>query len=108
MPRASAAWLSVTVFSAGVTATFYRIALGRAITWDGTTTRIYRNGQQVESGAFPGPLGTNGNAIIGADSNGTVARGSYYDGTMDEVALYDRALTAGEVLAHYDEGNGAP
>ena len=79
-----------------------------AITWDGTTTRIYRNGQQVASGSFPGPLGTTGNAIIGADSNGTVARGSYYDGTMDEVALYDRALTGAEVLGHYDAGTGAP
>jgi hypothetical protein len=32
--------------------------------------------------------------------------GSYFAGTIDDVAVYSRALTAGEVTAHYQQGAG--
>ena len=71
-------------------------------TYDGTTVRVYVDGVQAGSVAasaavyYPG--GSNGIAI-GRDGNADAA---YLAGTIDEVAVYDRALTATEVKRHYD------
>jgi hypothetical protein len=71
-------------------------------TYDGTTVRVYVDGVQAGSVAasaavyYPG--GSNGVAI-GRDGNADAA---YLAGTIDEVAVYDRALTATEVKRHYD------
>ena len=32
--------------------------------------------------------------------------GGYFNGLMDDVAIYSRALTAEEIKLHYDSGNG--
>ena len=67
-----------------------------ATTYDGTTHRLYVNGSQVASvsrsgkiGTSPRPLRIGGNAVFG----------EWFNGTIDEVRVYNRALTAAEISA---------
>ena len=73
------------------------------MTHDGSFDKIYMNGVEVASKAVTGglnstthPLGMGYNAVDG---------GNYLDGSLDEVRLYNKALTAAEVLALYNEQN---
>jgi hypothetical protein len=71
-------------------------------TYNGSQLRLYRNGTEVGVSAASGALTTvGGNLIVGAfDSNGS----TWYDGRVDEVAVYSGALTAAQVLNHYQRG----
>ena len=65
-----------------------------ATTYDGTTRRIYLNGAQVAQDT-PGANGaTAGNFRIGSTNNG-----EYFSGTLDDVAIYNNALSAAQVQA---------
>jgi hypothetical protein len=67
-----------------------------AITWDGATMRMFVNGVQVSSAAVSGAVTTGGGALrIGGNS----VWGEYFKGQIDEVRIYNRALTAGEIQA---------
>ena len=67
--------------------------------------RIYKNGAEIASKGATGTLPHyTYNLIIGAGSTGYEARGNYFAGSMDETALYNRALSATEVKRHYDVG----
>jgi len=67
-----------------------------AVTFDGTTARFYVNGSQTGQGAFSFGSNKDASMHIGAcDSNG----GNPFNGAIDEVRLYNRALTAAEVQA---------
>ena len=70
-------------------------------TWDGDTIKSYVNGalDRFIASSEPLPAGTL-DFRIGRSSNGDASFG----GLIDEAALYDRALTAGEVQAHYQSG----
>ncbi len=74
-----------------------------AATFDGATMRMYING--VENGtpvSAPVPIATNGLPLsIGAEYNGTSAT-RWFQGAMDDVRVYNRALSAAEVLALYN------
>jgi hypothetical protein len=71
-------------------------------TYDGTTMRVYINGALSASKAYTGAIATNNlPARIGADSGG----GTGFDGVIDELSLYSRALTAAEIGAIYDAGS---
>jgi hypothetical protein len=65
-------------------------------TYDGATARFYVNGAQVASKAFSGNVGDSNSWRIGA--YGT-SPGGFFDGLIDEVRIYDRALTATQVQA---------
>lgn len=97
------------------TTTWYHIAC----TWDGTTAKLYVNGQ-LSSGSSASFSGT---STFNADSSLTIGTGdSGYgfmtEGLIDEVRLYNRALSKGEVEKLYawapgphvylpfDEGSG--
>jgi len=68
------------------------------ITWDGATLSVFRDATAVASRSVTGTMQpTTYNVIMGAESTGYEPRGSYYRGTMGHVALYRRALTAGEI-----------
>ena len=69
-------------------------------TYDGTNWRLYRNGVQVASAAAAvGALPVdNGNWAIGCTGNGWE---NYFAGGVDEVAIYDVALTPGQIASHY-------
>jgi hypothetical protein len=72
-------------------------------TYDGATRRLYVNGVQVASGALTGPATATPSTLnIGAWS----ASREFFNGTIDEVAVYNRTLTASRVSAHYAAGRG--
>ena len=65
-----------------------------ACTYDGTTIRLYLNGTQVASKAQTGNMATSTNPLqIGGDS----IYGQYFAGIIDEVRVYNRALSATEI-----------
>ena len=65
-------------------------------TYDGSTLRLYVNGTQVASIAHTGTTATSTNPLqIGGDS----LYGQYFAGLIDEVRVYNRALTATQVQA---------
>jgi hypothetical protein len=67
-----------------------------ALTYDGSTLRLYINGTQVKSVARTGAIETNSNPVsIGGNS----AYGEYFLGRIDDVRIYNRALTPAELQA---------
>ena len=65
-----------------------------AATFDGSTLRLYVNGTQVSQLAVSGSIATSNGALrIGGNS----IWGEYFSGLIDEVRIYNRALTAGEI-----------
>jgi len=69
-----------------------------AVTWDGTTMRAFYNGQPDGTSNFYGPM---------AVSDGDLSIGRYYsafDGDIDEVRIYDRALSEAEIGELIDTG----
>jgi len=67
-----------------------------AVTWDGTTMKAYLNGvldPATQSGSAAYLSG--GETFIGQDAS------LYYKGAMDEVKVYDRALSASEIAREY-------
>ena len=65
-----------------------------ALTYDGAILRLYVNGIQVSSSPRTGPIQTNSNPIsIGGHST----YGMYFKGRIDEVRIYNRALSAAEI-----------
>ena len=91
-----------------------------AFVCDGSQMRLYRNGAQVGAAAYNGTINTNGimslmgigaklltNGLPAAGLSGTVpADGSFWQGKMDDVALWTRGLTPAEIQAIYVAGNG--
>jgi acyl-CoA thioesterase-1 len=68
------------------------------ITYDGTTTRLYRNGVEVASNSdFPAYTTTNNDIMVGS-SNGA----NYWTGKMRSILMYDRALSQSEIQQNYN------
>jgi len=72
-------------------------------TYDGNTARYYLNG--VEGGSFAGNTGT----LFGAESAlghivGVSDAGRFFDGLIDEAALFNQALTDGEIKTIMNDG----
>ena len=67
-----------------------------ALTYDGATLCLYVNGVQVSSLARTGNLATSAHPLeIGGDS----IFGQYFQGTIDEVRIYNQALSLSEIHA---------
>jgi hypothetical protein len=78
----------------GTTALAANVWAHLAATYDSATLRLYVNGVQASSVARTGNIATSINPLqIGSDS----FFGQYFAGTIDEVRVYNRALTAGEI-----------
>jgi glucose/arabinose dehydrogenase/PKD repeat protein len=70
-----------------------------AATYDGTTLRLYVNGTQVASKAQTGAIQTSSLPLtIGGD----VPNGQNYTGRIDEVRVYNRALSVAEIQSDRD------
>ncbi|TXH00473.1 MAG: LamG domain-containing protein [Candidatus Moraniibacteriota bacterium] len=68
-------------------------------TYDGSTMRLYVNGTQVNSTTRSGNIyASTAPLIIGADENGSTY---FHNGQIDEVRLYNRALSVDEVASLY-------
>jgi hydrogenase maturation factor HypE len=67
-----------------------------AATYDGATLRLYVNGTQVAAKALTGSLAA-GTQPLRIGGNGVW--GEWFAGQLDEIRVYDRALTAAEVTS---------
>jgi hypothetical protein len=69
-----------------------------AMTYDGSRLRSFLNGQLEGSIAAPGPILTSAEPFrIGGEGSGPW----YFTGSVDELSLYNRALSESEVAAIY-------
>ncbi len=70
-----------------------------AMTWDGLTIRMFVNGTQVASGALAGTAALSASPLrIGGNS----VWGEWFAGLIDEVRIYNRALSAAEIATDRD------
>lgn len=72
-------------------------------TVDGTSETIYVDGALATSGPAGNAAATPDDFVIGADSQGTGVR---FQGVLDEVAIYDFALSPTQIQHHYNVGTG--
>jgi len=77
-------------------------------TYDGTTVEVFLDGNSAGTGAIAlntmGQQLVLGRAVLDLDAS---AR-QFYTGLLDDVRVYDRALTPGEILGLYHEGGCVP
>jgi len=73
------------------------------VSFSGQIASIYVNGSlDATSSALGSPVSYTGRRSIGADRSG----GKNFDGQIDEVAIWSRAITSGEVTTLYNSGTG--
>jgi glucose/arabinose dehydrogenase/PKD repeat protein len=75
-----------------------------AATYDGAMLWLYVNGVQVNSRALTGALPTSGGAL---SFGGDALFGQYFSGRIDEVRIYDRALSPVEIQTDISTPIGA-
>ena len=72
------------------------------VTWDGTNIFIYKNGVLTQTISAPGPQSLSNDIVgIGATGLGTL----FFSGSLDDVRIYNRALSSAEVKQLYQEGS---
>ena len=77
------------------TETWYHVAL----TWDGGNYVVYVNGEEKANGSYTGLDALNTVADIGNDGRADdTGRTEAFNGLLDDVRIYDRALSADDVL----------
>lgn len=65
-----------------------------AATYDGAMLRLFRDGAQIASRSLPGTVATSGGVLR---LGGNAVWNEWFSGVIDEVRVYDRALTASEI-----------
>jgi uncharacterized protein (TIGR03437 family) len=97
-PSSGACTETVTSGVAAVANTWYHLIA----TNDGTTARIYVNGELKGSGAVAaGATGTTAGTYIG----GNVCCTEFFPGLVDEATIYNRALALTEIQSVYNAGS---
>src|SRR5437016_781072 len=77
-------------------------------TWNGSTMIIYTNGAQQTSFPASGSIATTADPLaIGRKNTGT-SIGDYFNGEMDEVRIYNRALGVAEINTIMHAGDTPP
>lgn len=71
-------------------------------TFDGSTLRVYLDGQQVSSSQFTGTVNNGSTLLRLGNQDDQPTR--VFRGVLDEVALYAHPLSPDRVLAHYEDG----
>ncbi len=72
-------------------------------TYDGSTMRIYVNGTLENSKPMTGNIGTSDYKLfLGTRAVSNVPTNMFFNGSIDEVKIYSRALDSAEVLDHYN------
>lgn len=87
--------LNGDTLSGGIIAinTMYHIA----VTFDGNTKKIYINGSESNSGTWANTIYSGTSSVLIGNRNTSTT--NFFKGIIDEVAIYNRALTADEVEA---------
>lgn len=67
-------------------------------TWDGSRVKIYLNGVLDKDEGDTGTIDTGTDLLIGS----FIGTGKFFDGWIDEVRVYNRALLLPEIKKHYD------
>lgn len=73
--------------------------------YDGSTMRLYIDGIEIESRAMTGDIRVDANPVtIGGEENGAAPQvvDGEFEGLIDEVRIYNRALTATEIKTIFD------
>ncbi len=73
-----------------------------AMTYDGSALRLYVNGELAASGLLSGPIATSTDPF---SIGGNPIWGEYFQGRIDEVSLYNRALSPDEIAAIHAAGS---
>ena len=68
-----------------------------AATYDGSSITFYADGKQIGKAAVKGPMDTAGSSPAYIGSSG--GSGEFFPGGIDDVRIYDRALSADEIKA---------
>jgi Concanavalin A-like lectin/glucanases superfamily len=93
-PAGGATFGGSTQFVSGTTANPVNTWTHVAVTYDGTIVRLYVNGTQVATRNQTGAVQTSSNPLwIG----GNQPYGEFFNGLIDEVRVYNRALNQGEI-----------
>jgi fibronectin type 3 domain-containing protein len=77
-------------------------------TWNGLTMVIYTNGQVQASLATGGSIATTADPLAIGTKNGSTTAGDLFNGELDEVRVYNRALGMAEINTLMHSGDGAP
>jgi fibronectin type 3 domain-containing protein len=77
-------------------------------TWNGTTMAIYYNGVLKASLAASGTNGTTTDTLAIGAKNGSGTAGDYFQGTLDDVRVYNRGLSASEIAVVMAPPLGVP
>jgi hypothetical protein len=73
--------------------------------WDGSVMSLYLDGEFAGSASFSGIVYDSNPVLIGADDNNADDIPEYiFNGTIDEVCIYSRALSREEINASYNNG----
>ena len=68
-----------------------------AATYEGTMMRLYVDGQEILSQEASGPMSTTSNALNIGSKTTTSPDGDHFNGDLDDVRIYARALSAEEI-----------
>ena len=74
------------------------------LSWDGTTYTVYVDGQQKATGTYTGLTALNTFADAGNTGNPDSRTGEVFHGRIDDVKIYDTALSSTNVALFYAEG----
>ncbi len=75
-----------------------------AVTYDGSTSRVFVNGVEKGASAIAAPVKSSASEMtFGHFNSSSFPAAQTYDGLMDDIRVYDRALTANDILADYDK-----
>ena len=68
-----------------------------AMTYDGSTLRLYLDGVEVGSTSLSGPVDMDASVPVAVGAQPPGAGGKYFPGLMDDVRITERALSASEI-----------
>jgi len=73
------------------------------VVYDGANQSVYKNGTLVYSRVQTGSMGANTNALRIGARGAPGAASSFFPGIVDEIRVYNKALTATEIQAMYND-----
>lgn len=88
----------------GATTLSANVRYHAAATYDGSSLKVYVNGVSDGSADAASLTFATGTAIANIGRQGYSPTGTYFDGTIDDLTYYNRALSASEIQALYAAG----